>query len=80
MLENILYMFDFIFIYKLKVLFFERFQRCGYCGFYFIAFVALIDFLLIQIFEFFNPSEKIDIAPDASGFGRQKKQLRHSKP
>lgn len=49
-----------------------RFRRCGYCGFYFITFVILVNYLLLQLFEFLNPSEKIDLAPNASDYGRKK--------
>ena len=52
-----------------------RFDRCGYCGFYFITFVILVNYILIKFFDFLNPADKIDLAPDVSDYGRKKKKL-----
>ncbi|RNA25650.1 hypothetical protein BpHYR1_018047 [Brachionus plicatilis] len=38
--------------------------RCGYVGFFVISFIFIVDFLLLMVIEFFNPKEKIDLAPD----------------
>ncbi len=56
-----------------KILWFQRFKRCGYLGFYFIALVIVCDFILIKILEYFNPIKDIDVASDCSDFSRKKK-------
>lgn len=53
---------------------FCSFRRCGYIGFFVISFIFIVDFFLLLIIEFFNPKEKIDLAPDVSEFGRKIKQ------